>query len=276
MLEAKYENSRGDVLAFGDGRGYFINMSDLHDFEWSYETIGDRIAAFTAASVLEHSVPVRIIHPDAAEAVRLKNRLFDVMEYDIVHQTAGKLYIGDWYLPCWCLASAKSSYGDKGYLALALKLVTDRPKWVKESRHILYEESKAGVQTPYLDYPYTYEYDYSPDESRREIVTQEGIEPAEFVLTIAGPVSYPSIVIGSHEYSVDAEIGTGELLIIDSLEKRVYKRKANGEEENLFSKRNRESYIFQPIPSGSVSVTWDATYSAELILYMQRSEPVWT
>lgn len=275
MLEAKYVNSRGEVLSFGDGRGYYINQSDLHDFEWSYGTASGRISAFSAASALEHSVPVRIIHPDDTEAVRLKNRLFEIMEYDVVHNSAGKLWIGDWYLPCWCMASEKSNYGAKGYLALTLKLVTDRPQWVKESRHILYESAQNGPQSPYLDYPYTYEYDYAPDESRREIITQEGIQPAEFVLTIAGAASYPSMVIGEHEYSVDAEIGAGELLIIDSMEKRVYKRKSNGEEENLFAKRNRESYIFQPIPSGSVSVTWDGTFAAELILYMQRSEPVW-
>lgn len=275
MLNVKYVNSRGEGIEFGNGLGYFVNMSDLHDFEWVYSTIGGQISGFSMDDIREYSVPVRIIHPDAAEAVRLKNRLFEVMEYDIVHQSAGKLYIGDYYLKCFCFASEKSEYAKHGYLALLLKFVTDKAKWIKEVNYSFYRDYEAKNPSVYLDYPYDFQYDYAVDQSGYAILEQDGIEGADFIVKIEGPVSCPSFYIADHEYNVNAEISTGEYLVIDSLRKKIYKVKQSGEIENQFHLRNRDSYVFEPIPNGTVAMLWNASFGFELTIYVQRSEPAW-
>ena len=76
-------------------------------------------------------------------------------------------------------------------------------------------------------------------------------------------------------------MGVGEVLIIDSREKTVKKRKKDGSFENLFYLRDKDNYIFQKIKckDGRTTVLFeDNMYPLvfRLTAYVERSRPLWT
>jgi hypothetical protein len=106
------------------------------------------------------------------------------------------------------------------------------------------------------------------------MITNPAVKPSDWRLTFKGPVNNPFVVIGSRNISVNAVIGAGEELVIDSANKTVMKY-GPGEAVNLFNARNKTSDFFDPLPGGDYSVLWPGTYEIELIVYEERSEPLW-
>ena len=80
----------------------------------------------------------------------------------------------------------------------------------------------------------------------------------------------------NHLYFVETEIEPGGYLEIDSREKIVDLVQAYGTCISKINFRNRDSYIFQKIPVGSVSSSWNNSFGFDLIIYDERSEPKWT
>ena len=93
---------------------------------------------------------------------------------------------------------------------------------------------------------------------------------------IYGTVENPSVTIGANTYTVNAKVGAGETLLVDSLAKTITLVNAYGQKINCFDKRSRESYIFEPIPSGMNTVSWSGNFKFELTVIEKRSEPRWT
>jgi carbamate kinase len=71
-------------------------------------------------------------------------------------------------------------------------------------------------------------------------------------------------------------IASNEHVTIDSTTKTVILTKGNGEQVNLFNLRNKESYIFEKIPSGmSIVSASNDQIRFEITLLEERSEPKW-
>ena len=99
---------------------------------------------------------------------------------------------------------------------------------------------------------------------------------SNFKLRIYGACINPAIIIGDHTYKVNCTVNAGEYLTIDSTTKKIYVTGTDGTVTNVFSQRDRESYIFEKIPVGMVTVAWGGGYGFDLILLEERSEPKWT
>jgi phage-related protein len=95
-------------------------------------------------------------------------------------------------------------------------------------------------------------------------------------LRIYGACINPAIIIGDHTYKVNCSVNAGEYLTIDSTTKKIYITGTDGTVTNVFSKRDRENYIFEKISVGMVTVAWGGGYGFDLILLEERSEPKWT
>ena len=93
---------------------------------------------------------------------------------------------------------------------------------------------------------------------------------------IYGPCSNPAVYIAGHEYRVNCDVGENEYLTIDATTKRIYLTQNDGKEINVFNNRNRDSYIFEKIPPGNSTVSWDGDFSFDVILLEERSAPKWT
>lgn len=75
-------------------------------------------------------------------------------------------------------------------------------------------------------------------------------------------------------YGIEYDIYKGQHITINSIDKTIYLND-DGKLTSLFEYRDRDSYIFEKIPSGVNTVAWGANYKFTLQLIEQRSEPKW-
>lgn len=124
-------------------------------------------------------------------------------------------------------------------------------------------------------YPFDYSYDYAVAVNGR-IINCDSVGNNEFRLLIYGQAVNPSISIGGHTYAINGEIDAGETLLIDSISKTITLTTKTGSNINWYDKRNRDSYIFEPIKPGNNSVLWSGAFGFDLTVIEKRSEPRWT
>lgn len=274
MIEKmKYVNHLGETLEFGTFP-LFVNYNDLRDFAWEVTSKNDRIASFKKG-IVSKSLPVTVKCTSEEEGYEIRNRIFEITEKDVLAEQYGRIVIGDYYLKCYVTGSKKTEYLiSKDYMTIEMTVQTDLPSWIKETTVSL--RGQIYTDTAFLDYPFDYAIDYMSVQCSG-IVTNPNFAPSNFRMVIYGEVLNPTIVIGGHLYNVQAELAKNEYLTIDSAEKTIVLTRSNGEKVNCFSKRNRESYVFEKIQSGSNMVSalngdifWDIT------LLDERSEPKWT
>lgn len=273
MLECfKYENHLGEVVQFGEN-GVFANSNDLRDYSWRYDSDKNKIENFRKG-VVNKTIPIVIAAPTEEEGVKVKNKIFEVFEKDVVAGISGKIIIGEYYMNAYIYASKKSEYlKSERVLIQSVTVASDKGVWIKVTRNTFGVSPIA--QTEGKGYPYGYEHDYSTGNGNVGVLKNRHFAPCDFVLKISGYVMNPSISIDGHSYSVNETIQTNEVLTIDSKKKTITLTKNNGEEVNLFSKRDKSSYIFEKIPSGNLQVYWNSGFNFEVTLYEERSEPKW-
>ncbi len=275
MLESfKYINHVGETLEFGVG-SLFANENNLRDFSWSVNSKNDKISGFNKGIVTK-TIPIIMKCQSEKDGVALKNRIFEVFEKDVLAMQHGKIVIGDYYLRCFVTDSAKSSYLiNKGLMMLEITAQTDFPEWIKETTTTFQlnftEEAEA-----FLDFPYDSPYDFKNGLSTG-VLNNTNFVASNFRIAIYGEVSKPTLFIGGHEYSVAVDVAKGEFLTIDSANKTIILTKQNGRQVNCFNSRNKDSYIFEKIPSGTIAInSSNEGISFAVTLLEERSEPKWT
>lgn len=275
MLEQlRFINHVNEELIFGKG-GVFVNYSDLHDYRWQYTADGDKISVFKRGIVTKN-IPVVVACQNADDGISIINQLMEYSEKDILVKQPGRLVVGQYYLPCYITGSAKSDYlAKRGYMIATLEVVTDQAAWIKETKFSFNYGSGHHSSGTDMDFNSDFPYDYSNPLSS-QMVENPGFTGSNFRMVIYGECEDPHIGVGEHLYEVDCVIGSHEYLTIDSKKKTVILTKQNGTTENKFRYRNRDSYIFEKIPSGETMVSWDGDYKFDIILYEERSEPKWT
>lgn len=265
----KYVNHLGEVIEFGKG-DYFINYNDLRDYSWSYDSDNKIITNFTRA-VSTKSIPIIIC---GKNNTALKNKLFEVFEKDVLTSQKGAFWIGDYYYRCYVVESKKSNYlNTKGAATVSVTVVTDEPYWVTETSIIIKPVQNPG--TGAKKYPYSYPYKYAGSGSYA--VSNNTLSPVPFIMRIYGPCSDPDVMIGNQKYALNMTINSGEYVTITAFEeqKTIVKTGVHGEKTNCFNYRDKTVNVFAPIPPGHFNITWDNTFTFELIICDRRSEPPW-
>lgn len=278
MLEQfVYENHKG-VRFEGLKNRCFLNYSTLRDYTWEARQINNRIAGFKMG-LTQRSIPLVICGATEEEAVNIKNRLFDIADADIAGKQPGKIWLGKNYTLGYITGSMKTEYLlSKRLCRLGLTLSSDDPTWRTEKLYIFPAGDGSTDKIDYglgIDYPYDYKHDYSLSVFGKAIQCDTAGAGA-FRLKIYGEATNPAIVIAGHLYEVNAVVGRGETLTIDSETKTITLTTANGVKVNMFDARNRDSYIFEPIPPGRSVASRQGTFGFDLTLIEKRSEPRWT
>lgn len=277
MLERiRYVNHINEEIFFGEFP-YFVNYNDLRNFAWNVTTRNDRIASFKKG-VVPKSLPVIIKCKKEDEGYDARNKMFEAFEKDVLAMKHGKIYIGDYYLKCYITGSKKTEYlVNKGYMLVELTVQTDLPEWVKEETFPF--NMSVNPTGEGLDYSFGYPHDYTNVQANGMIYNKNFV-PSNFRMVIHGAIINPTIYIGGHKYNVDVEIEKGEYLTIDSVEKTIVLTRSKGgvvEHVNCFNLRNRESYIFEKIPTGyNKIVCLNESILFAITLLDERSEPKWT
>ena len=264
-----YKNNRNETNIFGS-RELFINDMDLFDYSWNYDTDFGRVDNFRR-DAQERQLTISIYGKTEEEANNKKNKVFEVFEKDVLAKRPGKLWIGDYYLSCYIVESAVSTYYRQGnYLAIEITIVTDTPVWIKETIYNFYIQNIVGESF----YPYDYPYDYSNNLTIQNI-TNNHFADSDFKLIIYGPVTNPTVFIKGHPYTVNTILLEGEYLTITSTDKTVVKTKINGERVNEFNRRSKVYSVFKRIEQGQNAVSWNEEFNFDLVLLEKRSEPKW-
>lgn len=272
-----YENHLGQRFV-GLENGVYINSNDLRDYKWRYDTINGRISRFYRETT-NRKLPLTVICKTDAEAVYAKNRLLEIAEVDVEALLPGKIIVGEYYTKGYITESVKSNYMiSRRYCKNDLTFTSenDDSMWYREETHVFLPGS--GTQEANgtgADYPYEYSYDYSISRDVNQIAC-DYIRASAFKLKIYGPITNPAVTIGGHVYSVNGTVNKGENLVIDSMTKTITLTSVVGNKINWFDKRNRESYIFQPIPPGNNNVSRNGMFGFDLTIIEKRSEPKWT
>lgn len=279
MLEQiKFINHLNETMEWGKN-GIYVNYNDLHDYSWSIVSENNKISQFEKG-IVNKTIPLKIYCTDTEKGLAIKNQLMEIAEKDVLAMQYGKIVIGDYYLKCYIIGSTKGNYLiHKGYLEVTLTIATDLPQWVCETTQSFFKEGNPvevyDVSSNYLDYPFDYSIDYLNSLHERRINNTNFVS-SEFEMIIYGAVSNPIVFIGGHAYEVCCEVSENEYLTINSRTKTIVLTRYNGEKVNCFKHRNKQSYVFEKIPSGNNIVVWNGNWGFDITLFEERSEPKWT
>jgi hypothetical protein len=195
----------------------------------------------------------------------------------------GKIYVGDYYLKCYVSKSKKKNYLKKAlrYSEDEITVTTDYPWWTKEIKYsymvgdIPLPDGEIVTTKRNLDYNFDYPIDYLSNRGSRALYNS-AIVDSNFKLIMYGPCENPQIKISGHLYQVNVTLIATEYVVVDSVTKKITKHNYDGTDINVFNLRNKNSYIFERIPAGVNMILWDGSFRFDLILYDERSEPLWT
>jgi hypothetical protein len=271
MLERlKYKNHVNEVIDFGKD-GIFVNIGALRDYEWKVTSKGNKISKLSRG-VQNRKLPVVIMCETEEEGIAARNKLFEVFEKDALALQHGRIIVGNYYFKCFVTKSTKSDYlRSNRMMELNLTLSSDYPYWVNESLNTFGTSSQTGEG---LDYPLDFAFDYFTDIASTTL-NNTSFVASNFKLIIYGACTNPAINIAGHMYQVDCDVGEGEYLTVDSTTKKIFVTKNDGTIVNCFNNRNKNSYVFEKIPSGKNAVTWIGDFGFDVILMEERSEPKW-
>ena len=95
----KYVNSKGKEVNLNKSP-YRMLISDILDYEWEVVKDDETISGFKR-TLSQHKLNIDVLKKGEQNARMLVNNLTDIFDIDIVNKTPGKLYVDDWYLPCY-------------------------------------------------------------------------------------------------------------------------------------------------------------------------------
>ena len=281
MLEKfTYINHLGESLDFGEySIGLFADPHELRNYEWEFDSYHGKISSFYKGLATK-SLPILMATKSEKDGIELRNRLFEIMEKDVLAMKPGKILIGDYYVNGYITKNDKSDWVYSGkYIRYDFSMTMEDPNWRKESTYTFSRVVEtAGGEDPPMDFPFDFGY---ASETSTTVIDNNCIGSSPFKLDIYGPCTNPSIEIGGHIYRINGTIAENEFVEVvadKSKGTRTIKKIAIGDmsEVNWFGHRYKEQSIFEEIPSGKIRVNWDGSFGFNLTLIDSRSEPQWT
>lgn len=264
----------GERIGF-EGPLYGETLTGLRARVWDY-SIGARGLTGITRGAREETVAVKI--HDSTATLDLLRRLADA---DMAAGTPGTLVAdGEWETRAWIAKSEPQSITPT-MVETQLTIVLADGVWRRPTMTHFTPRYDSG--TADLDYPHDYPHDFAGMALGAEIVNDTSM-PQPVKLTIFGPYVNPYIIIGTNRYEVDATIPAGSRLEIDAASdsRTVTMISDTGLRTNLFGKavrgtgRGSGTYIFEPLPPGTSTISWAGGFKFDLTAIEERSEPPWT
>lgn len=206
------------------------------------------------------------------------DRLLRIAEADVSARKPGKLVVDGWSRSAY-IVGAKHTRHAKGRISTKLKVACVDGAWWKVSGVSLIPSGQGG--TGDLDYPHDYGHDYGRGRSD-EGVNTKCLVPCKPRIIFHGPVADPYVVIAGNRYQVMGDVASDAEIVIDGRDKTVRLIAANGDVTDKFASAVRGTgedggeYVFQPIPVGKNTATWDGTFTVEVQWYEEVGEVPWS
>lgn len=276
----KYVNSNGQSVNLNK-YPYKMLISDILDYDPDVIENNGKIIGFNSDIMTQREVNIDIHRTKTTSARISLSNLTDIFGIDVVARTPGRLYINDWYIPCYFYGRETNRWQTDNIISCEYKILTDHPSWIQEETfQFLPPVSETQEQSETIKaYDYTYDACVYPTERDPSYLINDHYDSCDFRMLVYGPRSQTNITIGENIYHVNYAIQDGEYMVIDSREtakpgKRVYLVRKNGEKLNLFDYRNPKYSIFAKIPPGTSAVRCGDA-GMDITIYKRRSEPKW-
>lgn len=273
MIEVYYESGSalGDKIRL-DGAPYWMQTGDILNYKWKYISRNRRLKKFHR-DITEHEIKISVLGTSREEYDEQWKRLHDVFERDVVNLKAGRLYFNGMYMSCYIVGSEKAEWErDSLRCENTFTIVTDAPYWVMETTQSVskIEDVDEGLAYPY-GYPYGY---YASSETTREISTGHFGE-SDYELTIEGAATNPTVYVNGVAVGARVTLSDGERLVISTRGNKVYMIEQSGRRVDVFNERLKTgASMFGKVPP-TFEVSWNGSFSFDITVYSERSEPQW-
>lgn len=272
-MEIYYQNCKGQKVYLDREPFRMLSDTNLFNYEWLYETKRNNRVKSIKKSTRTATVNVFVEGRNRAEYEQNAKHFYEVVDYDCVMGESGRLHCGDYFLQCYFFRSEKAQDYVNGK-EIAFTIVTDNVDWIREKQYLIKPYMEGVSETTGGDYEFDYPMDYARELPTKRIVN-DGIAPVNFEMIIYGPCESPAVTIGENLYKVNISLVAGEYLKINSIIKKAYKVKTNGEQISVFHYRERGHELFEKIVPGINDVSWDGTFGFDITILEERSEPKW-
>lgn len=276
-MDIYYQNSNGKQLFLDRGPFKMLAKSSLWDYEWDYSTntYTGRPQLTKKRKSAKRTISVVVSGASTEECMQYLSVLSDFFDTDIVLGNAGRIYVGSGYLKCFVVKSSKSDkYIQTKRTTVSFEVLPDGEEWIYDQKYVFrpQKESESGKN---LDFNFDFPFDFYNGMSNAALLN-ESISDVDFEILIYGGCENPEIMIDGQKYIVHCQLETEEYLVINSLTKKIYKVKNDGEKVNQYHLQDADWYIFQKISSGKHTVSWSGLFGFDITLFERRSEPKWT
>jgi len=282
-MDIIYSNSQGKRFVLSEWNVGIDDITPLFARRWDYvgtenpRTNSTKLQSFYR-TLSETKIVIQMYADSKDEYCKTMNDLADAIEWDIINQTPGRMIVGDVYLECFLNEFNPTEYDELFYTIDNEVTVTSFfPFWCSDKRTSFYLSADEIVSDDDKSYPYNYLYNYGYRKYRDQL-NNDHFADSNFEMVIYGPVMDPEIFIGTNKeclYKINTELQAGEYLTINSRSRTIKKYGNNGYETNLFNNRAKDIDVFKRIPSGRQTVGWNSKFSFDIILFQERSEPIW-
>jgi hypothetical protein len=276
-----YENSNGERINLQKWP-YILTDAELYNYAWDYDSSDNGIdGGFVTrfrAGVKEVKLELAIYAPTELAFNDAFNAFYEAVEVDVLNKTPGRLVFGEYYYIGYIAVNEMQSWSRMAKTTVhGLTLVSPKPFWCRDVAYSFDPDADGADQAEreWLNYPYSYPYNYSPSGSVRILSNDfvKGAHGCNFSMKIYGSVATPRIMIAGNLYIVHATVYPNEYIVINSRDQTVVKRGAGGSEQNLYNARDKENNVFRRIPTGTWAVQSNAKF--DLTIYQERSRPKW-
>lgn len=279
MKDIYYINSAGvrlDLLK----SPYMLQTGDIFDYKWEIDSVNTssvsgKITRFSR-SVQKRKLKLSIMNYSRQTYYDAINKFDEVVDFDVMNETPGELHFGKQYMKCYFITSEKTEWeNDIELIDNEVTLAVEHPFWITEQKYEFKEKTGEAIGE-YLDFPFDMPFDFMGDKKGVGSITLDHYTSCDFLLTIYGPCINPRIVIGRNLYEIKTTLDAGEYMQIDSKTGTVIRTRINGMKVNEFDNRvTSPNSPFERIQPGYNLVSWDGSFGFDLLLYKERSAPVW-
>lgn len=275
-VNLQYIASSGTVYNL-KGDGIRTKKANYHRWNWGVEgtalQYGMRVSNFTRKPAAYETTLI-LDGPYDYRRLLLES-LHNDFERDVRSKKMGRVIWGDYYLECFVTDS--STYPDENNIWTdnVLTFYGPYPFWIKEDT-MSFVPQEAPVGEEYLDYSFDYAYDYYYGDPGIGKWIRDFSWDCNFKMIIYGPCANPQVTINGHPYLVRDTLDEADYIVIDSRQNSVTKYLASGQVLNIFDLRNKQQSVFEPIPSGDLTINWGGAFGFDLTLFEERSEPRYT
>ena len=241
---------------------------------WDYKT-GYRDLSYAARKARRETVTVAMLDLAAADALRL------AADADLASMTPGTLDFDGWGQRCY-IAGVEVKAVTGGAAVVKLEAVLLDGAWRKREVYEFRPGAGSGTVGVGHGYAYGYSYGYPYSEETSREIEVGSIVASPFRIIVYGPAVRPSVTVGGNRYQVSTDVPDGGYLLIDSIEGTVTKVAKNGYRTNalpdavLGGGAGSGSYIFEDIPAGTSTVSYDGSFGWDLEVYREDGAVPWT